>query len=698
MIFYKIDVDLRAEMRDAAFINKFALEVAKENDEDPCEKFLKKVNKVLDNQTSKETLVIQAYQLKETVLSLVCGCNVEREVDKEILGALDNALKFTILKDVKVDCMEEITAQAFVNYINLAETSSDYVMRGNKRRRRWIDEFDIEYLRDDAYQAKEYVFDKLEDQAAVLAEAKKIMADETLLEELKYIYCAENCRQFYGVPVHYKVVASSRKSALKIIEVLVCALSQVNRLLGNRVNYLCDYEFDNFIDEENFESLFEKAQGATTVVELFNADEEDNTVSFANNGFWKYLEKNVVRFKKKSLVIFVELLGKSRNAKRVLNRYAEKIDIVEIKEGVGSAQDVEDFLMNMLAKSEYKDFVNKDEIKDMLAEEKVHNLTAAYDVYDRWNENVLKEKIYPAYKPLANKLEVKATEPKEKNASLEELKSLIGLAPVKGVVKQMVATYIMQRARKSAGLKTDNFSRHMIFTGNPGAAKTTVARLLAGIFATEGITASAKFVECGRSDLVGQYVGWTAPAVKEKFKEARGGILFIDEAYALVESHNSFGDEAINTIVQEMENHRDDVIVIFAGYPDKMKDFLNKNEGLRSRIAFHVNFPDYSVEELVEILKLMTKQQGYKLHKDVIAKVEKIFASVCKHPEFGNGRFVRNMVEQAIMKQAVRVFDTYGKKKYTEKQLCTLTAEDFDENIAAPFKEMQAVKRIGFMG
>ena len=176
---------------------------------------------------------------------------------------------------------------------------------------------------------------------------------------------------------------------------------------------------------------------------------------------------------------------------------------------------------------------------------------------------------------------------------------------------------LWKQLRQELNMKGNQIPLHMVFTGNPGTAKTTVARLLAGIMKEEKISTTGAFVECGRSDLVGKYVGWTAKIVKEKFKEASGGILFIDEAYSLLDDSNSFGAEAINTIVQEMENHRDDVLVIFAGYPDMMNDFIDSNAGLRSRIAFHVDFPDYDVDELNEILCVMAKDRGYRLNQGI---------------------------------------------------------------------------------
>jgi SpoVK/Ycf46/Vps4 family AAA+-type ATPase len=167
---------------------------------------------------------------------------------------------------------------------------------------------------------------------------------------------------------------------------------------------------------------------------------------------------------------------------------------------------------------------------------------------------------------------------------------------------------------------------HMVFTGNPGTAKTTVARLFARIMRENGLLSRGHLVEVGRSDLVGKYVGWTAPAVQKKFKEASGGVLFIDEEYSLAtENAGSFGEEAINTIVQEMENRRDELVVIFAGYPDEMEKFLQSNPGLRSRIAFHVPFADYGTEELCQIAKYQASKLELRLTDDAVEKVSEFY-------------------------------------------------------------------------
>jgi SpoVK/Ycf46/Vps4 family AAA+-type ATPase len=313
------------------------------------------------------------------------------------------------------------------------------------------------------------------------------------------------------------------------------------------------------------------------------------------------------------------------------------------------------------------------------------------EAYTKWYGNGLKNKAYKAYKKVQT---VKANDPKTETDPYKELQNMIGLAEVKKVVDQILATGKIEKMRSDMGLDVYKNSLHMVFTGNPGSAKTSVARLIAEILRGEEILESGRFVEVGRADLIARYVGWTAKTVREKFREASGGILFIDEAYSLVDGSNSFGDEAINTIVQEMENHREDVIVIFAGYPKRMEEFLQKNEGLRSRVAFHLNFPDYTAEEMQEILELLCKKKGYTLAEDVREKSLQIFKEACRHEEFGNGRFARNLLEQAMMNQAKRLFSQYRDRELSKEEMGLLRAEDFDTVASRQYKE---VKQIGFM-
>ncbi|MFQ9844325.1 MAG: AAA family ATPase [Oscillospiraceae bacterium] len=249
-----------------------------------------------------------------------------------------------------------------------------------------------------------------------------------------------------------------------------------------------------------------------------------------------------------------------------------------------------------------------------------------------------------------------------------------------------------QKLFADKGMKVDRPAMHMVFTGNPGTAKTTVARLFARIMRENGLLSRGHLVEVGRGDLVGKYVGWTAQTVQKRFEQAEGGVLFIDEAYSLVDGRSgSYGDEAINTIVQEMENYRDDMVVIFAGYPDRMEEFLQKNPGLRSRIAYYVPFADYSVEELCSIAALTARKKGLHLDDQAQEKLASVFETARRQGDFGNGRYVRNILEKAKMAQATRLL-TQDYESLTQKEITTLCAEDIEmPEIAAP-----ARPRIGF--
>lgn len=277
----------------------------------------------------------------------------------------------------------------------------------------------------------------------------------------------------------------------------------------------------------------------------------------------------------------------------------------------------------------------------------------------------------------------------------EKLESMIGLESAKKVIEQAVATFKMQKRLGKKGVDIGRNTMHMVFTGNPGTAKTTVARLVAEILKDEGILSSGVFVEAGRADLIGQFVGQTAPKVRKKFEDAMGGVLFIDEAYSLNDGpyHGSYGDEAINTIVQEMDNRRDDIIVIFAGYPDEMKEFIERNPGMSSRIALRVDFGDFSTEELIEITKYQVSEKHLHITDEALDKLVPIYETAKCDRSFGNGRYVRRAVELAISNLALRL-DKIPEKDLTDELLMTITAED----ISAPALDGsgKSHRKIGF--
>ena len=264
-----------------------------------------------------------------------------------------------------------------------------------------------------------------------------------------------------------------------------------------------------------------------------------------------------------------------------------------------------------------------------------------------------------------------------------ELDSMIGLSNIKNMVKKCVATSYMNKVRNETFEENDkNFvstPMHLAFLGNPGTAKTTVARLVARILKKKGIIKKENILEVGRKDLVAKFVGHTAPLVKAVFEKAKGGVLFIDEAYSLVDDRSgSFGDEAINTIIAEMENHRDDVIVIFAGYTDRMREFIARNEGLRSRLSYVLEFNDYTSDELYEIFEKMISDSQLIATSEAKEYVKSIIYDISKQKDFGNGRFVRKLIENAKLNMDYRLA-MLNKNEYTFEELKTLKEEDFKD-------------------
>ena len=282
----------------------------------------------------------------------------------------------------------------------------------------------------------------------------------------------------------------------------------------------------------------------------------------------------------------------------------------------------------------------------------------------------------------------------DKRNYMDELQALVGISNAKDQVKRILAFAKMRKAMEENGKHLEPITLNMEFVGNPGTAKTTVARIVAGLLAEIGIIKTGKFIEVGRADLVAQYVGQTAPMVQNVFQKAKGGVLFIDEAYSLLEERRGeFGDEAINMIVQEMENNRKDTIVIFAGYPDEMDEFFLRNPGLRSRVPFRVNFEDYNVEEMLDICKLEAFKKGFLTDEMADKKIMEICEKSIKNKNNGNGRFCRNLIETGVLNFAFR---NYGDLDINEKIEYILRKEDFIDMNDLDLKSDENNSRIGF--
>ncbi|MBC8006674.1 MAG: CbbX protein, partial [Prolixibacteraceae bacterium] len=247
--------------------------------------------------------------------------------------------------------------------------------------------------------------------------------------------------------------------------------------------------------------------------------------------------------------------------------------------------------------------------------------------------------------------------------TLEQLdRELIGLTPVKTRIRETAALLLVDRLRKQVGLTSGAPSLHMSFTGNPGTGKTTVAMRMAEILHRLGYVRKGHLVAVTRDDLVGQYIGHTAPKTREVLKKAMGGVLFIDEAYYLFrpENERDYGQEAIEILLQVMENQRDDLVVIVAGYKDRMVKFFQSNPGLSSRIAHHIDFPDYTPDELFAIARLMLEQSQYRLSDEAEKVFKGYIARRMAMPNFANARSIRNALERARLRQANRLFEKRG--------------------------------------
>jgi probable Rubsico expression protein CbbX len=267
-------------------------------------------------------------------------------------------------------------------------------------------------------------------------------------------------------------------------------------------------------------------------------------------------------------------------------------------------------------------------------------------------------------------------------ATMDELdRDLVGLVPVKTRIREIAALLLVERARRELGLQAEPPSLHMCFTGNPGTGKTTVAQRMADILHQLGYIRRNHVVTVSRDDLVGQYIGHTAPKTKEVLKKAMGGVLFIDEAYYLYrpENERDYGQEAIEILLQTMEDHRDDLVVILAGYKERMDIFFRSNPGMASRIAHHIDFPDYGEVELFAICELMLAKMHYRLDEAAKPVMLEYIGRRMTQPRFSNARSIRNALDRARLRQANRLFATRG-TPIEREALQTITADDLRQS------------------
>ena len=519
--------------------------------------------------------------------------------------------------------------------------------------------------------------------------AEKFLARESLIPELDRIYAGKAVSRAKGHPVHYMIQTDDKDTRDGVCNTLLRAIYASGRLQNRRFS-LVRFKPGEKFSETAYECLYKSSTGGAILVRyIADDDTEEDDYACPGQETIETLCEMMRKYRNQVLTVFC-LPRECTKVKDIFYENLGTTSFVEIKEDFAYGERAEGFL-KMLAR---ENGVRTDKrLFARLENGRGYLSTELRDLFEEWYNDKLKTTIYPQYRQIAG-VRRKIAAAKPKGSAYEEMMEMIGLSAAKKIIMQAIDYHKAQKIFADKGMKIDRPAMHMIFTGNPGTAKTTVARLFARIMKDNGLLSKGTIVEVGRGDLVGKYVGWTAPTIKKKFKEAAGGVLFIDEAYSLVDDRDgSFGDEAINTIVQEMENHREDVAVIFAGYPDKMEGFLQKNPGLRSRIAFHVHFDDYDMNELCDIAELIARKKGLNIDGKAREKLLSIFAEVQGEKDFGNGRYVRNVIEKARMAQASRLL-AKGYDEITGRDIETLCADDFP----LPEKKKPCERpRIGFI-
>ncbi|KRK72898.1 AAA family ATPase [Lacticaseibacillus nasuensis] len=525
-------------------------------------------------------------------------------------------------------------------------------------------------------QYREHVFQPAT-QPEVMQEAAK-MATGQLRAELARVYASKPVGQEQAVD--YFTVAADATALTKLLEPLLQAKFAQGWLQSQRYVIVSDFEFNDYT-QPDWATLFRAAVGGTIVIQL------DHPIIAVSSGLQKFAA--IMREYADRVLVIFNLPSASRATQQLIANLLPEQLFIAIAQPPMTPTEVLQYaaaeakLQGLTVDAELTDTLKKLKYPVTIETVKQHVL--------RWQGQQIRRERHPEYAAVEA---VTPTLPHQGGVAYAELNSLIGLNSVKRLVRSVIQNYQVQRLREQRQLSEEKPSLHMVFTGNPGTAKTTVARLIAQILKDNQILRVGDLIELGRSDLVSPFVGGTAPLVKRRFQQAAGSVLFIDEAYSLLDGGaGSFGAEAITTIVQEMENHRDDVVVIFAGYPQPMQAFLDQNPGLRSRIPFQIQFPDYTNDELMQIATLMLKQRRLRLGTGAKAKLAALVAATRRNDpaNFGNGRTVRSLIETALLRQGERLMNLGHEP--SDRELQTLRAADFVAPTAATTRE----KQIGFL-
>ena len=548
----------------------------------------------------------------------------------------------------------------------------------------------------------EIIIPDQEEETDSLEKCRELLCESTVLPELKRIFDKNAPRKFIAHPVQYVIMSDNEKVRTAIRELLLSSLWKAGRLQSRRAYISLDSKisskrrrFFEPLKYEQMEKLYEAQRGGTIVLPFMGVtnNEEGNSHMASSDMDWIMDTLPLIQEYRHDVLSIIEIRRKDENLYRMICQELAGITIVKLEESIVFRGEAENYLKRRAARDHIENIAPL--LEQLPASDEGYMLSDLQGIYGRWYEHYLRQEVFPGYRNIHTVGEENAAE-KPKGSAYQELASLIGLKQAKETIQQMLDYHRAQSIFAAHGRDLGRRpSMHMVFKGNPGTAKTTVARLVARIMKDNGLLSVGKLIEVGRQDIVDRYVGGTAPRVKNLFTKAKGSVLFIDEAYSLVDGKRGlYGDEAISTIVQEMENQREDVVVILAGYPTEMDKLLATNPGLRSRIAFQVYFEDYSEEELIAIIKKFAKDEHFYIPLETSDKISGVVKKLVQDTsyELGNGRFARNLFEKARMRQASRIA-RMDVEDITDESLRTLLPEDFEYDME---HREQSMRKIGF--
>lgn len=627
---------------------------------------------VVQNISRRTDAFLEEYEDRACIFVVCAEKSVEVAVcqQDEALDVKDLVEKFLARLEISYTelSIKEISLDNFVNVLKTSDRNrlvSDDVIYFER-----LGMDGIVFGRNSFYSDR--VVDEQKSEADLKSEVGKYHLGDAFKVEMDRVLAGKNRSVFLGNPANYFIISKDDMVRRMATRNLISALFSKGRLRSKRYTIINLRDRDCTV--EILEDFYKINEGATVVLKLGAHNFEDGDQARGCLNIRTVCD--VVRKRgTKTLTLFSMDKPSDKYRARVENCMMG-IPMVVFTDNLYKKEAAGDELLRM-AKAE--EFTLSQEVF-----EKVKNSDRSYTygelvcLYNEWRAEYMGTDVFPEYKEFVTHVEEEEKQKGRQSEAYMKLQEMIGLTQAKKVLDGAINYFKLQKEYRNRGIEFNRPAMHMCFTGSPGTAKTSVARLVAEILRDNGILSEGKLVEVGRSQLVGQYVGHTAPQVREMFDKAKGSVLFIDEAYSLVEDRKgSYGSEAINTIVQEMENRREDTIVILAGYPDEMSQLLEWNPGMKSRIAFHVSFDDYTEGELLDITKLLAKDRGMLLDESAEEKLLSIYADARQDKAFGNGRFARNLLETAKFNQANRLMRE-DLQYVSDDAIRTLTAEDFD--------------------